>query len=119
MINTRELIGNNFIFGGQICTILELWQGQVLTKEHGWLPVKGIEGIKLTEGIIIRLGFEKKTIQKNEIEFMKGGVKIYWVEHFGYGFSPKDWDIPNIEFEYLHTLQNWWYAHTKKELTLK
>jgi hypothetical protein len=79
--------------------------------EKTWIELYQFEPIPLTEEILIRAGFEKMNFEGND-SFIKGDFELdssfNYTAYEGY-----------IELEYIHRLQNLYFALTGEELEIK
>lgn len=78
--------------------------------------IEELKPIPITEDILLRLGFDKykSSWRMNKTVYAKDFCEVYFGEKDIYvGFSPE------VEIKYVHELQNFFFAHTKKELTTK
>lgn len=72
-------------------------------------------GILLSEGILLKCGFESGTDDVNHWWFTKGDININyssWIGKF-------EWEWQDIEIQYLHQLQNLYFSLTLTELQFK
>ena len=117
-MEAKELrIGNNILFSDDstIFEVVEIDKNGLHVKndnEETWIELENFEGIKLTEEILMRLGFERNM------------YPLYSKDDFVYNIFNKQvainkQQITNVDICYLHELQNLYYSLTKKELTLK
>jgi hypothetical protein len=83
--------------------------------------------IPLTEECLLKFGFEKSIVkepwfEKNKIEvfkYSKGNFFLLGGNHTAYGIGLHDiWQGMEINIQYVHQLQNIYFALTNEELTL-
>ena len=119
MIKINELRAGNWVDNGagDRYIIDTSWFIDIISfaQENGDTNVKGIP---LTEEWLIKFGFEKV-----EETLYESFDKSFGVEN---GFTTMSWmentlsiDMMDIKCEYVHTLQNLYFALTGEELTIK
>ena len=120
MLEAKELrIGNNILFSDDstIFEVVEIDKNGLHVKndnEETWIELENFEGIKLTEEILMRLGFISNPYQDRyeldginvECNKLRKDEITLWIE-----FMPH---IKNV-----HQLQNLYFILKNKELTLK
>jgi hypothetical protein len=85
-------------------------------------PGKWFEGIPLTEEWLIKFGFEKHHGMWQPKYFESNHPGLFYVELFEnekYHLSGPDTGKCSVPIEYVHQLQNLYFALTGEELTLK
>jgi hypothetical protein len=86
----------------------------MLTTDTGWRYLKNCSPIPLTEDWLLRMGFEKEDKQR---------YTVYRKHLFTYNQIQAAWwyngQVLVIQPEYVHQLQNLYYALTSQELTIK
>jgi len=122
MIQANELrIGNNILLLGEVCTI-ECISNLPKRKEMYWIKTKEFidtkiihfKPIPLTEEILLKCG-AKKTDKEDSF----GGFIIYYPNGNGMRIKNNEWSNQHItvKIEFLHQLQNLYFALTNEELT--
>jgi len=125
MIKPEDLrIGNWVEHYGETITVDGIDDIDVFNKKCGEIPLHSITPIPLTEKILMDCGFENK----------RGCFNLDRSEQLGHNFGDfavSVYDITQIKFwrgdrycgvvhcQYLHELQNLFYALTKTELIIK
>jgi hypothetical protein len=88
----------------------------VSTRKSGIMPINAFKPIPLTEDWLLKCGFEKD--EKNEYWFWK---KCVSVSVLGYiellSFNRQSFKT-NIQLQYIHQLQNFYFALTGEELVV-
>jgi len=117
-MNINELRINNLIsHRGLICTV-EIINGELdeiyfLGEDfYHWDKPENLEGVPLTEEWLLKFGFEKKSGWDDYEYYIKDEVEIIFNENVMFKNS-----IEN-QIEYVHQIQNIYFALTNEELTL-
>jgi hypothetical protein len=125
MITPQELrignIVNRINFGPHVITAIK--HGEVRT-DKGTLPIRAIEGIPLTEEWLLKFGFTQPLIQcwkleisKDDDERMRSSIQISFA---GCGYAQvcrSGINAKSAPVQYVHQLQNLYFALTGQELT--
>lgn len=81
------------------------------------------EPIPLTKEWLKKFGFKVCKLTGFVTQFVKGNIIVYYDEDNEYCYvkiaETYIDEISRLRINYVHTLQNWWYANTKEELELK
>jgi hypothetical protein len=99
----------------------ELW----VKLRNGSIKTKNPEPILLTEEWLLKFGFNKDYkegyigIDTNNTDFVLSEPKVLgdFQNHYAFEFKSGGWSKFN-EFEYVHELQNFFFALTKNELSV-
>jgi hypothetical protein len=119
----NELRIGNYIKRKQSGTIVETKQFMLHDYE-----LKYFEPIPLTEEWLLKFGFKKSIVkepwfERNKIElfkYSKGDFFLLGRYNTAYGIGLHDiWDGMEINLQYVHQLQNLYFALTAEELTIK
>jgi hypothetical protein len=105
-----------------VSAILEssaIWLRKTIKYPSGEYLVKDIKPIPLTEEWLLRFGFEK--LKRAVIAFGKRNLIVEWLFERWTGRLYYDayTSIQIIEIQYVHQLQNLYFALTEEELTIK
>lgn len=114
-MKTTELrIGNKIQIGHTMVTVSEILDGEIETPEEGIIAISHsqISGIPLTSEWMVKLGFASHG--RGKWEHVTMPVEIYWNERMDFYYG----NAVGISLDYLHQLQNLYFALTGKELTL-
>lgn len=119
-MRTNNFRRGNIIDGG---IIAEIHSGMIRLEDDTIKLEDEIEGIPLTEDILLKLGFEfcgydLWFAEQNDfcITVMPDDI-TYGYKHFNFRNSQEL--TKGISLKHVHTLQNLYYALTNQELTLK
>lgn len=119
MNNTELRIGNSLMFSenGETCIVTEITEGglEVLFKngEQVWIELDQFSPIELTPEILEKAGFRYDGYVWDTEKVMLGDYKDGI--HFCNGFSIIN---KGIKLEYVHQLQNLYFALTHQELNI-
>ena len=136
-MKVTELRIGNFIsinFGncddGKIVTVDGVSDCEIYNEEHGYSPCNEFKPIPLTEQWLLDFGFEE-TIEGSFIKEFDGSTLIIFIingvaqpiyKHYS-SYSENEIDVVNavclLPVEYVHQLQNLFFALTQEELILK
>jgi len=132
MIQVNELrIGNNILLLGEVCTI-ECISNLPKRKEMYWIKTKEFidtkiihfKPIPLTEEILLKCGLQIREItvdgkqQKHYSDFRNIAIEVLSKDYLMLGLHKGHEHIEPIRrVEYLHQLQNLYFALTNEELT--
>lgn len=134
MIQTKELrIGNNIEFDGEIITVTGISKNKITYSPSKVLKyeinAKHFDPIRLTEEILLKLGFHKVDIEEDITYRLEPNedVCIVYENDFSVGLFPneKSYDadlgvLPRYKQTlYLHQLQNLYFILTGEELIFK
>lgn len=119
MIDARELRLGNFVllndnwFQGKYAEITCIQPHCVLIKHFVGTPKLGdIDPIPLTPEVLEKCGFaydgEKESYEKSGAEIRRNSETTFYHSN----------DVFLTHIDFLHTLQNWWFANTCEELTV-
>lgn len=112
---------NVFIEGsvkqGQVRTITDNLKAVVrIGSEWKAIKYKNIEGIRLTEEMLLKFGFNWNGLGKKWLtKFTPSGKAVVSIED---GFFKLSGRTKAIQIQYVHTLQNLYFALTGEELVL-
>jgi len=123
MINANELrIGNKILnVDGDIVTVNEL-RDEFYIADFGGQFYSTAKGIELTPEILEKCGFVKEEKDTRRIDIPSAKYQVYGNGHFtfnsihGWWFNGKQLDV---QPQYLHQLQNLYFALTGTELKVK
>jgi hypothetical protein len=122
MIPANELRIGNWVYGFKTTYYIDSNDFKYVDSDTGLIP---FSPILLTEEILLKCGFEKHS---NSNEFwnlytLKNGWYISQALHEENSASVKMglfyWSDEYVELQYLHQLQNLYFALTKKELNIQ
>lgn len=118
MINIEELRIGNYLFnkGQPICTVDGIYRRDHISVKESYLEsihIENFEPIKLTTEILEKCGFEKI-----DVDYFKLKTENYYchIDEQGFGFA-----LEHDNFyicEYVHELQNLYFALMEKEITI-
>lgn len=121
----EELFHNQIHAQNEYFEVLTIYSdGDILLKlddENVELDVKEIEPIPLTEEWLLKFGFEKEF----DGSFKKGFIAIFIDKRFNKNVflqtseNSKDWFGVDLKIQFVHQLQNLYFALTNKELEIK
>jgi len=130
MIQSKELRIGNVVLDkdNNIFTIAGISEGSVF-KEGDYIgtPIEWIKPVLITEEWLLKLGFEKEKYSSLSINFFR--LKV--LSHGTISFYPKEkgfnielgttsgYNFGTTKIEYVHQLQNLYFALTNEELTFK
>ena len=124
-MTTSELRIGNYIqdLVGAPCKIRAINEGGLSIKGGGYsASVEMFKPIKLTEEVLLNCGFKAENIYSNFIldDFeIESGVRIISTnERCSFYLSGDIPDFMKIKIEYVHQLQNLYFALTNKELEI-
>ncbi|MGJ1499640.1 hypothetical protein ACR79R_20170 [Sphingobacterium spiritivorum] len=116
---TELRIGNVLTFLDKQVTVVAITETHTSIKGYEFnrytpvaLNYKGLQGIELTEEILLKFGFEQNTFG-----FKKGNIVFNY--RFDNKFIPKLSDQCLLELKHVHQLQNLYFALTGEELEVK
>lgn len=120
MINIQELRIGNYLFnkGQLICTVNGIYRRDHISVKESYLEsihIENFEPIKLTTEILEKCGFEK--IDFDYFELKTEENYYCHIDELGFGFA-----LEHETFyicEYVHEIQNLYFALTGKEITIK
>lgn len=92
---------------GEVFTVIAI---DISSVAHGMLA---LEGLPLTEEWLLKFGFEKKS--EGKFEHNVNPLIIYKNERMGFYYG----EAIGISHNYVHQLQNLYFALTGEELTIK
>jgi hypothetical protein len=103
-------IGNKVLFSenGKVFTVFEIAKNGIVVGdeiEYTWIEIDQFEGIKLTEEWLLKFNFEKSSYG-------------YESEMLTIGFDFRQ-EKTGVKIEYVHQLQNLYFALTGNELEIK
>lgn len=112
-------IGNYIQFGGNFCKVSELQDGCFYVKHHSGFSMKNtsyeLKPIPLTEEVLLKCGFEKSSLGYFTIFCGSNVMSVYCFDEFS---RVKIVSQTICCVNYLHQLQNLYFALTGKELQL-
>jgi len=112
-------IGNLLLCRGAVSEVLEVYECHIKTKKEAKIPMRIVQGIPLTEGWLLRFGFE--LINNDYWQSRNLELKLHWTVNKN-KMIPEFCEkrlITRYNFQHVHTLQNLYFALTGEELTLK
>ena len=121
MIKANELmVGNLIYFEGETCKVLSI-DGHGVdvlflgSGEEVWIDLFQFTPIPLTEEWLLKLGFSDSftEFKINNFVIAKDNDLFY------YQFENYQVEIPDVKLQYVHQLQNLYFALTGEELELK
>lgn len=117
-MDVKELrIWNNIVdCYGSINTISSIHEGGTIRfKDDTVCHIDKCKPIELTEELLLKCGFEKRLSNYEEAE-----CHDYYLDGFKYISNSCSWYLHNctIKIEYVHQLQNLYFALTGEELTI-
>ena len=128
--NNEIRIGNYIKFHNIITKVegFSIWDNLIQSDNFAERELKDFEPIPLTEDWLLKFGFKKSIVkepwfEKNKIEvfkYSKGDFFLLGRNNTAYGIGLHDiWDGMEINLQYVHQLQNLYFALTGTELTIK
>lgn len=128
MINARELRIENLVWDGTISQILTVSHAGGLAEKYGatynWYPQE-VDGIPLTQEWLLKLGFGKTAFDSFYIKFfgISKSDETRWGtvlkdDYYSDGKRVTHF-TPMAEIQFVHQLQNIFYAVMGTELTIK
>jgi hypothetical protein len=110
MITANELrIENYYDHNGEVRKVTPSTIEEVWNAERQWC-----KPIPLTEEWLRKFGFAKYDLSKNE--FVRNSFRVCLSVRDEFVFA--DWDFAYVVIQYVHQLQNLYFALTQTELTL-
>jgi hypothetical protein len=128
MIKTTELRIGNLVLFAQESTVFKVMDidlngiGVDDGDERTWIEIDQFEGVPITEELLLKFGFEKNFISPNVERYSVDGFAINSYsnkedgDYFWLGYYMNS---INKHIEYVHQIQNLYFALTGKELTSK
>ncbi|MEW7221957.1 hypothetical protein [Elizabethkingia anophelis] len=115
-MNPAEIrIGNYVYYAGILCKVEELTIGGYLQTDGITAPLSAFNPVEITEEWILKFGFEHKAII-----YIKGMVLRLVDKCLVGGFEDNEYGIEHeVKINYVHQLQNLFYALTSEELKLQ
>jgi len=116
-MQAKEMMLNNLVIANGVCARITEIRGEVVKTNRtiGNIPVRGLSGIPLTPDILEKAGFVK-----DANKYTVGGFLHIWYGHDSWTAAiwSTGMQIPEPP-QYLHTLQNLYFALTATKLNIE